>query len=103
MDTNTLKAHVKQVLAGYVKPAFNGYTYLTTDANETRFIVTGVGKTRSGRVVNTAIIVEIVGDTLVIDRDINSKPFVSELVEAGVPREQIILAYKGEAVPESVS
>lgn len=102
MDTSTLKMHLKEALAEYVKPAFNGYTYLTTDVNETRFIVTGVGKTQSGRVVNTAIIVEIVGNTLVIDRDINSKPLVNELTALGIPREQIILAYLGEDVPETV-
>ena len=102
MDTNTLKASLKEVLVGYVKPAFNGRTFLTVNPEETWFIVTGVGKTRSGRVVNTAIIVEIVDNMLIIDRDINSKPLVNELVAAGVPREQIILAYMGEDVPEAV-
>ena len=38
---------------------------------------------------------------IIIDRDINNKPLIDALVQAGVPRTQIILAYMGEPVPES--
>jgi hypothetical protein len=102
MDTNTLREYLKQAIAGYVKPAYNGYTFLTTDTQETRFVVTGIGQTRSGRVVNAAIIVQLVGDKIIIERDINSKPLVDDLLAIGVPRDQIILAYIGENAPEMV-
>ncbi|MDX2140626.1 MAG: element excision factor XisI family protein [Chloroflexota bacterium] len=38
-------------------------------------------------------------DSVVIERDMNDKPLVDALVQAGVPREKIILAYAGEAMP----
>jgi hypothetical protein len=100
MDTDTLRSHLKTALRGYVKPARNGYTFLTTDPAETRFVVTGIGHTHRGRVVNAAIIVQLVGNKIIIERDINSKPLADDLLYLGVPREQIILAYVGEAVPE---
>lgn len=31
----------------------------------------------------------------------NNKPLVDALMQAGIPRAQIILGYAGEAVPES--
>lgn len=34
--------------------------------------------------------------------DMNNQPPVDALVQAGLPRERIILAYAGEPVPESV-
>jgi len=48
------------------------------------------------------MIVEIVSNKIVIDRDIYDKQLVGALLQAGVPREQIILAYAGEPVPETV-
>jgi hypothetical protein len=37
---------------------------------------------------------------IIVERDINSKPLADDLFALGVPRDQIILAYVGEAVPE---
>jgi hypothetical protein len=102
MDTHVLRQLLKQALAGYVKPAFNGYTFLTTNPEETQFVITGIGKTRYGRVVNSAIIVQLMDDAIVIEQDINDKPLVDDLQDLGVPREQIILAYRGEPVNEPV-
>jgi hypothetical protein len=41
-----------------------------------------------------------VNDQIIIERDINNKPLVDALVQNGIPREQIILAYAGEPVEE---
>ncbi len=53
------------------------------------------------RKYNSAVVVmaRIVGDKVVIDEDITDRPLWEELVRAGIPREQIILAYAGEAPP----
>lgn len=40
----------------------------------------------------------IVGDTVIIDEDTTDKPLVDRLVDSGIPREKIILAYAGEPV-----
>jgi hypothetical protein len=51
--------------------------------------------------VNTGLIVHCIDNLIIVDRDINNKPLVDALVQAGVPRSQIILAYAGEPVPET--
>jgi vancomycin permeability regulator SanA len=52
-------------------------------------------------VVDTGLIVRTIGDIIVIDRDNNSKPLFDALLQAGVPREQIVLAYAGESIPHA--
>jgi hypothetical protein len=37
---------------------------------------------------------------VVIEQDVNDKPLVDALVQNGLHREQIVLAYAGEVVPE---
>ena len=46
--------------------------------------------------VDTGLFARVVGERAVIDRDINSKPLVDALLQAGVPGGQIVLAYAGE-------
>ena len=47
------------------------------------------------------LFVRLLGDKIIINEDRNSDPFYEELLEAGIPREQIILAYAGEPVPDT--
>jgi hypothetical protein len=90
-------------LEKYAGKAFNGYSYLDSNSEQTHFVITSVGYIRDSRVVNTAMIVQLTDDAIIIDRDIFDKPLVDALLEAGVPRHRIILAYAGESVPESAS
>ena len=90
------------VLEGYTGKAFNGYSYLTSSTDQRHFVVTSVGMVQGQRIVNSGLVVQLSGDTIIIDRDINNKPLVDALVQAGIPRTQIILAYAGEPAPESV-
>src|SRR5260221_12345343 len=89
-------------LEKYAGKAFNGHSYLTANNDKSHFVITSVGYVRGQRIVNTAIIAEIVNNKIVIDRDIYDKQLVDALLQAGVPRSQIILAYAGEPVPQMV-
>lgn len=91
---------LKRTLEGYTGKALNGYSYLTSSGDEHLFTVVTVGYLPKKRIVNIGLIVQVVGDHIIIERDINNKPLVDALVQAGVPREQIILAYAGEPVEE---
>jgi hypothetical protein len=42
----------------------------------------------------------IIADKVVIYHDITDKPLFKALLEAGIPREQIILRYRGEVAPD---
>ncbi|MBA3868997.1 MAG: XisI protein [Anaerolineae bacterium] len=58
------------------------------------------------RSYSTEIVVmaRVVGDYIVIDEDTTDKLLVEALIiNAGLPREKIILAYQGELIPTSAS
>jgi hypothetical protein len=52
--------------------------------------------------IDVSLSVTLVNQFYVIDVDYNNKQLVDALVQNGIPRNQIILAYAGETVPESV-
>lgn len=47
------------------------------------------------------VLARIVGDQIIIEADNTDRPLYRHLIEVGIPREQITLAYAGEARPES--
>ncbi len=93
---------LKKTLAGYTGKALNGYSYLASSSDERLFTVISIGHVPNKRIVNSGLIVQVVGNRIVIERDINDKPLVDALVQNGIPREQIILAYAGEPVEELI-
>jgi hypothetical protein len=95
-----LTTTLESVMSTYAKKGFNGFTTLTSNPEKTQFVVTSVGNTRAGHVTSTALFARIVGESIIIEMDNTNKPLVDALMDAGIPRAQIILAYTGEAVPE---
>jgi XisI protein len=98
---DTLKDTLKKVVAGYAGKAINARSYLTVSPDEQVFTVVAVGTFQGERFATTGLIVRLLGDTIIVERDVNDKPLVDALVQEGVPRDKIILAYAGEAVPET--
>ncbi len=99
---DTLKETLIKVLESYTGKAFNSYSYMTRSSDQQHFVVTSVRHVHDQRIVNTGLVVQLINDIIIIDRDINNKQLVDALLQVGVPRSQIILAYAGEPVPESV-
>ena len=89
---------LRSVLAGYTGEALNGYSYLTESSDSTVFTVVSVGDLPGKRIVDAGLIVRVVGERIIIERDVNDKPLVDALLQAHVPRQQIVLAYAGEPV-----
>jgi len=98
---DSLKEKVKQILTGYAGEALNGYSYLTTNPDESMFTVVGVGKANGRHFATLGLAVRVTNDQIVIDQDVNDKPLVDALVQSGIPRKQIVLAYAGESGTES--
>ncbi len=98
---DTLKDALIRVMTGYAGKALNGYSYLTSSADQHVFAVVSVGEVRDKRIADAGLIVRLVGDKIVVECDLNDKPLVDALIQAGVPREQIVLAYAGESVAEA--
>lgn len=88
------------VMEGYAGKGLNGHLYLTSDASKTFFTITSIADVRGETLVETGIAARLEGDVIVIQRDISNKPLVDALMQAGIPRDNIILAYAGEKVPQ---
>jgi hypothetical protein len=85
------------VIAGYAGEMLNRHSYLTINGEGPVFAVIGLGHLGDQRFVDTSPVARLVRDTIVIERDANNRPLVDALLVAGVPRDQIILAYAGGA------
>lgn len=99
----SLKETLIHVLQGYTGEALNGSSVLTISPDETLFTVISIGQVRDQRVVDTGLVVRYVDQTIIIEHDVNDKPLVDALEQAGIPRRQIVLAYRGESAPKSVA
>lgn len=91
---------LKRTMDTYTGEALNGYSYLTSSEDQQLFAVVSVGYVPGKRIVETGLIARVIGEHVVIERDVNDKPLVDALIQNGVGRDQIVLAYVGEAVPE---
>ncbi len=98
---DTLRQMLRDELLGYAREALNGYSYLTSSADGQFFAVVSIGQVRGQRIVEADLVVRVAGDRVIVERDINDKPLVDALVAAGVPREQIVLAYAGESTADA--
>jgi hypothetical protein len=75
--------------------------YALIDPEHHRYAVVGVSKQQN---LSTSVVVlaRVVGDQIVIETDTTDKPLYEALMaNAGVPRDQIILAYAGEQLPDT--
>lgn len=99
---DTLKQTVREVMQGYAGKVLNGYSYLTQNEDGSVFTVVVVTHLQGKHYSGVSLVVRIVGDHVIIERDQNDKIVLDALVQAGIPRQQIILAYAGEPVPENV-
>jgi hypothetical protein len=96
---DTLKETVRTVMMGYARKGLNSHGYLIHSDDNTILSVVTVPTGKASSFVS--LLARILGETIIIERDQNDKPLVDALVQAGIPRTQIILAYAGEPVPES--
>lgn len=97
----TLQHTLKVVMSGYTGRGLNDESLLTTSDDGRLLTVVSISQVRGETVVDTGLIVRLVSNLIVIDRDNNNKPLVDALLQAGVSREQIVLAYAGETVPHA--
>jgi hypothetical protein len=79
---------------------FGGVTYPLSDTGKQTYAVYIVPEQPRKTHATVVVAARIVNDKVVIDEDITDRPLWEELVRAGIPREQIILAYAGEKLPD---
>jgi hypothetical protein len=96
---------IRQAIAEYAKPALTGEaSYLTQSDDGKLFSVVDVYQAQGKHYADTGLVVRIEGKYVIIEHDMNNKPPVDALVQVGIPRSQLVLAYAGEpCTTESVA
>ena len=99
MDTATLKEMLLDELQGYTGEGLNDFAYLTTNEAEQIYTIVDIAQVRDKRLVGTVLVARLAGDQVVIELDRHDKLLVDALLARGVPESQIVLAYRGDALP----
>ena len=99
MDTATLKEILLEELQGYTGEGLNDFAYLTTNEAEQIYTIVDIAQVRDKRLVGTVLVARLAGDQVVIELDRHDKLLVDALQARGVPESQIVLAYRGDALP----
>jgi hypothetical protein len=94
-----LIAIVQREVEDYELPVLLGTSYAISDTARQRYAVLVVPDSSRKFNAGITVIARVVDDKVIIDEDTTDRPLWKELVRAGIPREQIILAYAGEEAP----
>ena len=88
-----LKQTVRDVVAGYAGKVLNGYSFLTQSDDGSVYTVVDMAQIKGKHISGVSLVVRIVADKVIVDA----------LLQQGIKRENIILAYAGGDVPELMS
>jgi hypothetical protein len=98
---DTLKQVLEKEMREYAGKGLNGFTHFTHSDDKSVMSLVFVGQIQERKFSSTSILARIAGDKIIIEDDKTNKPLVDALLQAGIPREQIVLAYAGEKIEES--
>lgn len=99
MDTATLKQILVEELEGYTGEGLNDFAYLTANESERLYSIVDIAQVRDKRLVGTVLVARLTDEQVVIELDRHDKLLVDALRARGVPESQIVLAYRGDAIP----
>lgn len=92
---------LRSEIAKYAFEASNCIGYFTENTVEKVFAISVIPENGAKLKPFISLFVRVVADSIIIEEDRNNKPLVDALVQAGIPREKVILAYAGEKVPDT--
>ena len=100
LPIETLREKLIEEMELYVRYGVHNVGFLTQSPDHTVFATICIDKDQTEHFADFIQIVRIVNDIIVIEQDkATDKPLVDALLQAGVPRRQIILVYAGEPRP----
>jgi len=99
----TLKQTVLKVVSEYAKDGLNCTSYLTQNEDGSLLTVVDIEDSPNAHDMGVSLVVRIIGEKVIVERDMNNKPAIDALIQAGISRKNIVLAYAGEAIPEAAS
>ncbi len=93
-----LKQVLREEIVKYAGKGANCYLFSLTDDDH---LIYGINAVRyDKRSVSVVILARIVDGLIIIEEDKTDKPLVDALLYREIPREQIILAYADEVIPQ---
>lgn len=96
------KELVRAAVEQYARKGLNAEGFFTQSLDGNVLSVAYVAHQGKNTTTVLNLLVRFVADFIVIERDQNDPPLVETLLQAGIPRSQIIAAYAGEPVPDVV-
>lgn len=98
---DTMIEILEREIAAYAGEGLNGSAYFVVSPDRQVYAVNDVFHTPEGRFVDVSLLVRRKGDCIIIEHDISDKMLVDALMQAGIPRDHIVLAYAGEKFEEA--
>lgn len=100
MDTlvNIVKAEVEKYASD--GEGINLRLFSILDDVRQHYTVIAVDHPKRKNLAGVVVMARVEGDQVIIEEDATDKPLLDALIQAGIPREKIILAYAGEPIPE---
>lgn len=86
-------------LQGYTGEGLNDCACLITNEDEEIYTIVDIAQARNKRLVGTMSVARLPGEQVVIELDGHDKLLVDALHARGAPESQIVLAYRGDALP----
>ncbi len=91
---------VRHEVADYADAqTYKAATYFTQDDRQQIYSVVVVPELPRPFPARVVVMARVVADKVIIDEDTTDRPLYEALMRAGIPREQIVLAYAGETLP----
>lgn len=98
---DNLREIVRETVFSYAGGGINLHVYPFANEERQVYAVNIVDFPVRKRPAAVVVIARVEGDTVYIEEDLTDRPLVDALVQAGIPREKIILTYVGETVAEN--
>jgi hypothetical protein len=89
---------VQHEVADYVRPSPNATAFFVENAEQHIFAVLSV-PTKAPQKTSVVVMARVTNNLVLIESDKTNKPLFEALIQAGIPREQIMLVYEGEEIP----
>ena len=100
LELTELETITRREVDMYAGNSFKSNSYFVADDTQKMYVVINVPDLPRPWLPRVVIMAQVVDDKVIIIEDNTDKPlFEALMVNGGVPREKIILAYAGEAVP----
>jgi hypothetical protein len=104
--TVDLVSLVKNEVASYDTTAYKAKSAFVADEAQQTYLVVDIPDKDHPAAHDPLVIImaHVAGNRVIIDVDLTDRPLYEALMQAGIPREQIVLAYAGENLdPEAAS